>query len=278
MCQSSLEEKVEGCSSSCPTSDETRWSGSLRTHHGGPALTKVMQSPRRREEYLEEYVVVEQHQKNHTRNRHVDGCPDEQMTQDGDVCWICHDDDRHCSLEKICSCPWLRVHRRCLARWQLQQAGKVEEKECRFCGNVLPDWREAHEHLPRGRPVMTVVHDNVVHQVVVEPGESGQRKFQQDIRRIFGLKQDDAIQLTFGCRIPDSPHEVTLDGWNSYDAAVHCASLSAGQREKRQHSHDSPPKRTVCQRRKTSSSSPQGVLRRLFSATGQSVSTVAHHE
>lgn len=256
MCQSSLEDKAE---EPCPnTRDERReesWSGRFRTHHGA-VENKAVKSTRDRQEYLELYV---EHQETKIENDvHSD-------RQEQDVCWICHDDNGQCPLEKICSCPWLRVHRRCLARWQLQQAGKVEEKECRFCGEVLPDWREAHEHLPKGKPVMTVVHENVVHQVVVEPGEYGQRKFQQDIRKIFGLKEDDAIQLTFGCRLPDSPHEVTLDGWTSYDAAVHCASLSAGQREKRLLS-ESPQKKTVCQRRKVSSSSPQGVLRRLFTA------------
>lgn len=261
MLHSSLEGKVEEARPSCPNTRDTSWSGRFRTHHGD-AENQAVESTERGQALLELYIK-EQDELGAGHDVSID-------RKQQDVCWICHDDDDgQCPLEKICSCPWLRVHRKCLARWQLQQAGKMEEKACRFCGEVLPDWREAHKHLPKGRPVMTVVHENVVHQVVVEPGEYGQRKFQQDIRRIFGLKDDDAIQLTFGCRIPDSPHEVTLDGWSSFDAAVHCASLSAGQREKRHHS-ESPQKRTMCQRRKLSSSSPQGVLRRLFSASQSS--------
>jgi len=260
MCQSSLEENDK---EPCPNTRDESWSGRFRTHHAGREYNRV-RSTRDRQEYLDLYVEQQEESK-------IESDVDR---QEHDVCWICHDDDEdgQCPLEKICSCPWLRVHRQCLARWQLQQAGKVEEKECRFCGEILPDWREAHEHLPKGRPVMTVVHENVVHQVVVEPGEFGQRKFQQDIRRIFGLQEDDAIQLTFGCRLPDSPHEVTLDGWTSYDAAVHCASLSAGQREKRVHS-ESPQKKTACQRRKVSSASPHGVLRRLFADSSQQKQT-----
>ncbi|WPT15037.1 hypothetical protein PSENEW3_00002978 [Picochlorum sp. SENEW3] len=186
---------------------------------------------------------------------------DEDTMRDEDMCWICH--DGHCvtmPLERTCRCPWMKVHRQCLARWQLQQAGKSEERRCRFCKDTLPDWRDVHAGLPRAQPIMTVVHEGVTHQVVVEPGEEGQRKFQDDIRRIFGLEGHETIQLTFGCRIPDSRQEVVLEGWESYDAAVHCASLSAGQRQKRIHSV-SPEKRVVSRRM----SGGSGVLRRLFS-------------
>lgn len=187
-------------------------------------------------------------------------CGDDTM-RDEDMCWICHDGHGvSMPLERTCRCPWMKVHRQCLARWQLQQAGKVEERRCRFCRDTLPDWRDVHAGLPRAQPVMTVVHEGLTHQVIVEPGEEGQKKFQDDIRRIFGLEGHETIQLTFGCRIPDSRHEVVLEGWESYDAAVHCASLSAGQRQKRIHSA-SPEKRVVSRRM----SGGSGVLRRLFS-------------
>lgn len=200
-----------------------------------------------------------------TRTESVDNNGSDESQEDEIMCWICHDDSntQDMPLERTCSCPWMKVHRACLSRWQLQQAGKPEETKCRFCKTSLPDWREAHVGLPKAQPVMTVVHQNVVHQVVVKPGENGQRKFQEDIRRIFGLQEDDTIQLTFGCKVPGSVHEVTLEGWESYDAAVHCASLSAGQREKRMHT-PSPNKRVVTRR---GSSGGTGVLRRLFSGS-----------
>lgn len=204
---------------------------------------------------LEERLVVR------SQSKDIDGGENTMYDADEDMCWICH--DGHCDtmpLERTCRCPWMKVHRQCLARWQLQQAGKSEERKCRFCKDMLPDWRDVHAGLPRAQPIMTVVHEGVTHQVVVEPGEEGQKKFQDDIRRIFGLEGHETIQLTFGCRIPDSRQEVVLEGWESYDAAVHCASLSAGQRQKRVHSV-SPAKRVVSRRMSNGS----GVLRRLFS-------------
>ena len=52
-------------------------------------------------------------------------------------------------------------------------------------------------------------------------------------RRIFGLAPDATVQLTFGCRLPDNSGEVTLEGSGSFDAAVHLAAISAGQRLQR---------------------------------------------
>jgi hypothetical protein len=55
--------------------------------------------------------------------------------------------------------------------------------------------------------------------------------------------------------------EITLEGWEAFDAAVHCAAISAGQRMKMQ--NELEPKPTAPRtERKTS-----GVLRRLFSRT-----------
>ena len=126
-------------------------------------------------------------------------------SDDIEVCWICFDASRDDQpLESPCRCKGLKAHRLCLARWQLQQAGKAEERTCRFCKDELPDWRETHQGLPKATPIMTVVHEGVTHQVAVEPGKEGQEKFKADIRRIFGLSEQDAIQLTFGCRVPGS--------------------------------------------------------------------------
>ncbi|KDD74640.1 hypothetical protein H632_c1164p0 [Helicosporidium sp. ATCC 50920] len=83
-----------------------------------------------------------------------------------------------------------------------------------------------------------VVHEGRNYQVTVQPGTEGKAKFEQTIREIFGLSDKDAISLTFGCALPTPPSssptplggDITLSGWESFDAAVFCASLSAGQR------------------------------------------------
>ena len=55
-------------------------------------------------------------------------------------------------------------------------------------------------------------------------------------------------------------HEITLEGWESFDAAVHCAAISAGQRMKMQNDEQPKPAAPSTER-KTSG----GMLRRLFS-------------
>ncbi|KAK2078251.1 hypothetical protein QBZ16_004120 [Prototheca wickerhamii] len=99
--------------------------------------------------------------------------------------------------------------------------------------------------MPVADPVMTVAHEGKTYQVVVRPGPEGRDEFEQTIRRIFRLSPGDSISLTFGCALPqaarDDPvlagSEVTLTGWECFDAAVFCASLSAGQRRQRERQH-----------------------------------------
>jgi hypothetical protein len=53
---------------------------------------------------------------------------------EGEQCWICLDDaseDGSRQLLSPCKCP-RKVHPQCLARWQLQQAGRHEERFCRW--------------------------------------------------------------------------------------------------------------------------------------------------
>ncbi|KAI8464042.1 MAG: hypothetical protein J3K34DRAFT_526527, partial [Monoraphidium minutum] len=69
---------------------------------------------------------------------------------DAPCCWIClggsggadsgTDSGVGGALERPCACP-RAVHGACLGRWQLQQAGRPEERACRFCGGDYGDWR-----------------------------------------------------------------------------------------------------------------------------------------
>lgn len=50
------------------------------------------------------------------------------------MCWICLEEASENGSHQLvspCKCP-RKVHPQCLARWQLQQAGRHEEKFCRF--------------------------------------------------------------------------------------------------------------------------------------------------
>ena len=57
-------------------------------------------------------------------------------------------------------------------------------------------------------------------------------------------------------------HEVTLEGWEAFDAAVHCAAISAGQRVP--HGQQQPTQRKPSSSDGSSGRTP-GRLRRLFS-------------
>jgi hypothetical protein len=93
-------------------------------------------------------------------------------TQDMDeICWICLDDcdtERH-SLMSPCQCP-RKVHQQCLARWQLQQAGRHEEKYCRFCHSTLADWKASltpeplKQEVEKAHPIMVVYFEGIVHR------------------------------------------------------------------------------------------------------------------
>ena len=153
------------------------------------------------------------------------------------VCWICMEHaqapNETGALTRPCRCPRM-VHARCLARWQLQSAGGQEENQCRFCGERLPDWTTEmtpRRVKPSPTAVMEVVLRGRTHRVTVEPGRAGREKFEHEIREVFGLHDDDELEFTFDCSVPTAEQpKIVLEGKNSYDAAFHCASVSAAMR------------------------------------------------
>lgn len=150
------------------------------------------------------------------------------------MCWICL--DLGGDLVYPCKCPRM-AHKACLARWQLQSAGTRKETHCEFCDSVLPDWKNALSgpsdtgtHVPA---VMNVNFDGKTYSFEVEPGPDGYRKFTDAIRLAFELPEDSELNITFTCDEPTLPEVgslLTLQGPGAYDAAVHCASLSAARR------------------------------------------------
>lgn len=153
------------------------------------------------------------------------------------LCWICYDGAGPAGeLLKPCSCPSRVAHRRCIARWQLQQAGREEERHCRFCKQCLPDWREAFDEqaaaAPRTEPTMSIQFNGQTYWLHVRVGEGGVERFKEDVRRLLGLTEEQAFDITFECRVPgqDDNSRMELRGLDAYDAAVYCASLSAAER------------------------------------------------
>lgn len=126
---------------------------------------------------------------------------------------------------------------------QLQSAGTRREQLCDFCDGRLPDWKQVltapcGPAEPAPPAVMTVTFNNRIFYFNVQPGDHGYKKFTADIKHAFGLPEDCDLNITFTCdepvaeepQQPSSTPLLTLQGPGAYDAAVHCASLSAARR------------------------------------------------
>lgn len=163
-------------------------------------------------------------------------CPDNSDLHDSDACWICFTDDNTDVLVKPCSCP-RRVHASCLARWQLQCAGRQEESRCRFCSAALPDWRSnIAPSVPQPAvPVMSIHHNNRTYWLEVHPGTEGQVRFEEEVRHLLGLDDTQSFDITFECKVPGTGNSMELQGLKAFDAAVFCASISAAERAKLDH-------------------------------------------
>ncbi|GIL65689.1 hypothetical protein Vafri_19242 [Volvox africanus] len=161
----------------------------------------------------------------------MDGLP-RRISCEEDVCWVCLEgsSDLSGALEHPCACP-RGVHAKCLARWQLQSAGREEERYCRFCKLELPDWRDIlTPKVPAAPPVMAIVYDGKVVRLQVKPGREGQLEFQRQVRRAFNLGDDVELDCVFDCRAPGTGEKIKLRGLESYSAAMHCAAVAAGER------------------------------------------------
>lgn len=113
-------------------------------------------------------------------------------------------------------------------------AGKDEETRCRFCNEVLPDWRPAltPTTLHPKPSVMSVRYRGVTHRIQYTPGPDGLESFLQTLQSI-GIKVASASQVTFLCRSPDTGEEMALRGLRAFDAAAYCASITAAKRMQR---------------------------------------------
>ena len=88
-------------------------------------------------------------------------------------------------------------------------------------------------------PRMAVVLNGIEHMIEVEPGPDGRKKFERDIRTHFNLLDSETLDYTFDCEEPPVDaskikHEeaggLLLEGVDAYDAAFHCASVTAAVR------------------------------------------------
>jgi hypothetical protein len=93
----------------------------------------------------------------------------------------------------------------CSTFGESQNSTRREESQCRFCGQGLPDWKKnmtPANVTPCRTAVMAVVLNGQEHRITVEPGPQGRSQFEAEIRRLFGLSQDDELEFTFDCQAP----------------------------------------------------------------------------
>ncbi|GBF90703.1 hypothetical protein Rsub_03004 [Raphidocelis subcapitata] len=179
----------------------------------------------------------------------------------GPCCWICLDEGGG-PLTTPCACP-RPVHACCLARWQLQQAGRAEETACRFCCGRYPDWRAALPGIcaaaaaaaARARlgclgggepdpeagaggyaaasPVMAISAGGSVHHFEMLPGPFGRALFRAQVGALLGYGPDEDFEVVFECRLPLTGEKVLLPGFGAFEAARACAAASAARRLER---------------------------------------------
>ncbi|GAX84926.1 hypothetical protein CEUSTIGMA_g12347.t1 [Chlamydomonas eustigma] len=185
-------------------------------------------------------------------------------------CWICLGDKSDGDLKTFCSCPGRLVHEKCLARWCLQQAGREEEKKCRFCAVPMPDYRAILNPSPApktsaGRlPMIKVRYGQTVVVMPLQPGEAGKKMFERDVKKALNLPESHCLKINFECHAPGGSvtEKVKLEGMGTYDAAFWCASQTAAERaasKKKSSSTGGVPTSSPLKSAKIKSSSTGGV-------------------
>lgn len=147
-----------------------------------------------------------------------------------DYCWICFEipEEKY----KPCQCK-TTVHSKCLARWQLQQAGKEEEYICRFCGTLLPDWkyilRPNYDEIAKSE--IYIYHNFMDTTKLVPIGQDATiDTFVSIIYELYSVIPGFNIlnfishfdNIKFECEIPDEHHTVIFKGIECFEAAMFC--------------------------------------------------------
>jgi len=156
-----------------------------------------------------------------------------------DCCWICMDEQDGNVPKQVCGCP-RKVHPQCLARWQLQQAGKQEETKCRFCDSQLLDWKDAFipddvkPYYASTTVTMRVIFEGRTYYIKTTSGEAGKQEFINAIRQLCNIDDDVDFDLNFNVREPVVDNEIQLFGQGAYDAAIKCGRIAAAMHRKRE--------------------------------------------
>lgn len=154
-----------------------------------------------------------------------------------DCCWICLDEtatnDTDNPLLSVCKCP-SKVHRKCLANWQLHNIGKPEEQHCRFCKDHFPEWKDLYKPSSSDtRQIRFKVHYNGrSYSIPVDPSDKEQ--FERSIRKAFRINPVMDINVTYICNMPDNENVITFSSSgitpHEYESAAHLAAYTRKNR------------------------------------------------
>ena len=154
------------------------------------------------------------------------------MSVDEDTCWICFEDND--DLISVCKCP-SKVHKRCLARWQVQNIGEDEENKCRFCKQSFPNWKETFEIKNVETAVFKLCCNGRVSKVSVRL--DSMEEFEETIRKLFRLPREQEFNIDYHCTVPDgSGSNITIKSqglqMHQFQSAVYLANGNRNNIEK----------------------------------------------
>jgi len=154
------------------------------------------------------------------------------------TCWICLNTDfeeenlsidkksniqqQNCNkLEKICNCKTV-VHPICLAKWQIQNAGKLEEKQCRFCNKELPHWKNAFKNkIKLTDPILNIQFNGKNKNFKIPYNKANIEKFKVNFMKLFGTDLDFSnISISFEANFEG--HSIKWDSIDAFEAAIFC--------------------------------------------------------
>lgn len=142
-------------------------------------------------------------------------------------CWICLGEDG--ILHNPCECP-RHVHKACLAKWQINNIGREEEDHCRFCLQILPDWRTYFEKENASNSQSTYFRVRLNgYDKKLQVATDGFDSFEQQVREAFNIDERQGFDIVYTCKLPGAETTITL---NKY---VQCMM----EKEKRQHLYKS---------------------------------------
>lgn len=190
------------------------------------------------------------------------------MTHDSDTdCWICMD---HCDIPSPCKCK-NHVHPSCLAEWQLRNAGKKEERRCRFCKTKMPDWkyviRPNYDEYKKQTFPLTLSIDKQAYTMAVSE-DTTEEVFVNCATALYG-KSNFCPYATFHCKHPNNHTNLTFCGDNIFEAAIFCIRVQLAEHPSTMRQQQRQQQQQQQQLQQETNSVIPRVFRRIYSSIQQ---------